>query len=589
MSWSEPMKVVFQSEILDVPRKVVAVDEWTPYLAVPGILFEASGIRDLSAFRASSDYLGYKFTLQNTFYCLPGRVEHVYIANFGLCFSLPDLGFDILPEGQDGPFQKILNQLLSSTPKFSKILRHLHDAALQEYDRATQKTSRLEQALAEKMRRFSGEQLDCSNEMHLEERLVLWRWLTTRRTYVWFLEKRPKHWIRGQPDYYDEIAYSRELSLLYFLRLYGTYVGQILVGEEGRTFKRSPDLDEANPLWRRAGPRIHALAEIPWEHQEGDESVRLATTTAEETEAAEGVIRERKRDRIGRFGRYQAIERFGGGAMAEVYHGTDPVIGREVAIKAMSREAVEPGNEKAWWERFHQEAKLVGSLNHPNIVTLYDFGEQDGRPFIVMQFLEGQNLKSVIAGKESIPLPRKVDMLSQVASALDYAHERGVIHRDLKPANIMILSGQRAVLTDFGIAALRGQSEERNGRLVGTVAYMAPEQIQYQTLDARTDTFALGVTAFELFYGRHPFPGPDEVSTIHRILEADPDFEAVRNPELLPGLEGILRTAMAKDPAERYSRAGHFAEALRTALAELEARETGKVIPLEGEASGASE
>jgi hypothetical protein len=113
------MKVVFQSEILDVPRKVVSVDEWTRHLAQPSLILEASGARDLSAFHDSSDFLGYKFSLQNTFYCLPGRSEHVYIANFGLCFSLPDMGFDILPEGHDAPFQKILNQLLTATPEFS--------------------------------------------------------------------------------------------------------------------------------------------------------------------------------------------------------------------------------------------------------------------------------------------------------------------------------------------------------------------------------------------------------------------------------------------------------------------------------------
>jgi len=583
------MKVVFQSEILDVPRKVVGVDEWTRFLARASIIYEASGVRDLRKFHEAGDYLGYKFTLQNTFYCLPGRSEHVYIANFGLCFSLPDLGFDILPEGQDAPFQRILTQLLSGTPEFSAILQNLHGAALLEFERDTQQVSRLERALAEKMRRLGIEQFNCASEMYLEDRLAVWRWLTNRRTYLWFLEKRPKHWIREQAEYYDEIAYSRELSLLYFLRLYGTYIGQILAENHAPGFNRAPDVAEQDALWRRVGPRIHALINLPWDHHDGDERLIIAAKRKEEIPHVEGVVHEGRKERIAVFGRYQAVERFGGGAMAEVYHGVDPIIGREVAIKAMTREAIEPGNERAWWKRFHQEAKLAGSLNHPHIVTVYDVGEQNGQPFIVMQFLDGEDLKSVIASKRDLPLPVKVDLLCQVASALDYAHQQGVVHRDLKPANIMVVNGRTAVLTDFGIAAMRGQDEERDGRLVGTVAYMAPEQIKYQSVDGRTDIFALGVTAFEFFYGRHPFPGPDEVSTIHRILEAEPDFEAVRNPDLLPGLERILRTAMAKNAAERYSRARHFGDALRNALEELEARESGKVIPLEGEKSNAGE
>jgi len=580
------MKVVFQSEILDVPRKVVSVDEWTRHLVRSDVIYEASGARDLAVFHDSSNYLGYKFNLQNTFFCLPGRSEHAYIANFGLCFSLPDLGFDIIPEGHDAPFQKILNQLLTATPEFTAILRNLHGAALLEHDRSTRDTSRLETALAGKIRRYTIEQFNCSNEMYLEDRLLLWRWLTTRQTYLWFLEKRPKQWIRDQAEYYDEIAYSRELSILYFLKLYGRYVGQILSGGEKAAIHRAPDLAEEEQLWRRVGPRLHALLGLPWEHQAGDEAVlSLAVKGQKEKPPPQ----EDTRERVGQFGRYQAIERFGSGAMAEVFHGVDPVIGREVAIKAMARSSVESGNEEAWWRRFHQEARLIGSLSHPNIVTVYDVGEHGGRPYIVMQFLEGEDLKSVIAGKRDLPIAQKVGILCQVCSALDYAHRRGVIHRDLKPGNIMVVNGDTAVLTDFGIAAMRGQREETDGRIIGTVAYMAPEQIEGDAVDARVDIFALGVTGFELFYGRHPFAGPDDFSTIHRIIQGEPDFEAVRNPDLMPGLERILRRAMAADPVERYSRAQDLADALRNALAEMEAREAGKVIPLDGDASGTGE
>jgi tRNA A-37 threonylcarbamoyl transferase component Bud32 len=416
--------------------------------------------------------------------------------------------------------------------------------------------------------------------------LLLWRWLTTRQTYLWFLEKRPKQWIREQADYYDEIAYSRELSLLYFLKLYGKFAGQARSAGETAAMDRAPDLAEDDPLWRRVGPRLHTLLALPWDQHPGDEPVLCSRGGIPD---AKPVITDTPRERIGEFGRYQAVERFGGGAMAEVFHGVDPVIGREVAIKAMSKSSVETGNEDAWWRRFHQEAKLIGSLNHPNIVTVYDVGEQEGRPYIVMQFLEGEDLKSLITGKKELAVAGKVDLLGQVSSALDYAHRRGVIHRDLKPANIMIVNGDTAVLTDFGIAAMRGHREEEDGRLTGTVAYMAPEQIDGDPLDARVDIFALGVTAFELFYGRHPFAGPDDFSTIHRILQGEPDFDAVRTPDMIPGLEGILRRAMATDPLERYNRAQDFADALRTALAEHDAREAGKVIPLDGDAAGANE
>jgi serine/threonine-protein kinase len=249
------------------------------------------------------------------------------------------------------------------------------------------------------------------------------------------------------------------------------------------------------------------------------------------------------------------LEELGKGAMGTVYLGRDPKLNRLVAIKtlALSREFEGPELEKAK-ERFFREAETAGRLNHPNIVTVYDIGEEHDLAYIAMEYLPGKNLTHHIACGEPLPLPWVLTVGIRVADALAYAHRNDVVHRDIKPANIMYHEPDDTLkITDFGIARLTDTTRTRTGIILGTPSYMSPEQLTGKRIDGRSDLFSLGVTLFELATGRQPFAGDSLATLMYQIAnERHPDVARLR-PESPPCLAKALNRALQKDPERRYA------------------------------------
>ncbi len=222
-------------------------------------------------------------------------------------------------------------------------------------------------------------------------------------------------------------------------------------------------------------------------------------------------------------------------------------------------------------ERFLREARSAGRLNHPNIVTIFDVGEQDGVAYIAMELLEGRTLQQILAERKHLPVETAADIAAQVADALDHALGFGIVHRDVKPANIMVSAGGRAKLADFGVAHLPSASMTQTGTALGSPKYMAPEQVIGQPVDPRADIFSLGAVLYEMLAGRTPFEreGESTVFALMNRIVAEPHLPVTQiDPGLPPALDRILDRALAKAPAERYQRAGEMARDLRNYRAE---------------------
>ena len=255
--------------------------------------------------------------------------------------------------------------------------------------------------------------------------------------------------------------------------------------------------------------------------------------------------------------------------MATVYEAVEPMLERRVAIKVIHPHlSAQPGFAK----RFHQEARLVASLRHPNIVQLYDFDIQDGQPFMVMEFLEGGTLKDKFAGLRSrrqlLPLSEVNRLIASLALALDYAHARGAIHRDIKPANILFTSQDEPVISDFGIAKLMHESLQisATGSIIGTPAYMSPEQARGVSLDGRSDQYSLGIMAYELVAGRVPFQAETPTGVIMKHLSESPPPPRNFNSNLPEPLQAAILQTLAKDPALRFESCGAFSIGFAAAL-----------------------
>src|SRR5688500_4940126 len=259
-------------------------------------------------------------------------------------------------------------------------------------------------------------------------------------------------------------------------------------------------------------------------------------------------------------GRYQLEEVVGQGGMAVVYRAVDSVLGRTVAVKVIRPAFTEDAH---FLGRFLQEARLVASLDHPNVLPVYDFGEHGGSPYLVIPYLPGGSLADRIAGRPQ-PLPRVAAWLVQLGNALDAAHARGVLHRDLKPGNVLVGNDGRLVLGDFGIARLAEASTRltATGTVVGTPLYMAPELARGAEATTASDRYALGVMAFEMISGRPPFVGLTPLAILHQQVHEPVPSLAERIPELPRAVDLWLQRALAKDPAARPTSGRALAEGL---------------------------
>ena len=266
-------------------------------------------------------------------------------------------------------------------------------------------------------------------------------------------------------------------------------------------------------------------------------------------------------------GRYRIDRELGRGAMGVVYLARDPKINRQLAIKAIALAAEFGELEVAGArERFFREAEMAGRLNHPNIVVIYDAGEDKGLAYIVMEYLRGGHLSDQTNSSHLLPTPTVLDILARVADALNFAHRQNVIHRDIKPANIMYDADTNALkITDFGIARLTDGGSTKTGIVLGTPSFMSPEQLEGRRLDGRSDLFALGVSLYQLTCGQLPFRADSMTALMYKIAnDAHTPLKSIR-PDLPAAIDQIVNRALAKNPDDRFQTGAEMATALRAA------------------------
>jgi eukaryotic-like serine/threonine-protein kinase len=258
-------------------------------------------------------------------------------------------------------------------------------------------------------------------------------------------------------------------------------------------------------------------------------------------------------------GKYQIQEVLGEGAMGVVYRALDPVLNRLVAIKVMSESLAQDADLR---ERFLREARAAGSLQHPNVITIYDFGEVDGHPFIAMEFVEGVDVEHLLRTSVALSVESKLGIVIDVLQGLSYAHRHGVIHRDIKPANIRVDPDGKARIMDFGIAHVASSNMTRTGVMLGTPNYMAPEQIVGNEITAQTDIFSAGVVLYELLTNTKPFQGDTLHTVLYKVLSETPPAIDKVLPGLPAGLNKIVMRALQKEPKHRYESALEMANEL---------------------------
>jgi serine/threonine protein kinase/tetratricopeptide (TPR) repeat protein len=297
-------------------------------------------------------------------------------------------------------------------------------------------------------------------------------------------------------------------------------------------------------------------------------------------------------ERGAHLGPYEILTKLGEGGMGEIYRARDTRLGREVAIKLLSEDLDLSGTHL---QRFEAEARAASSLNHPNIVTVYDVGLDEDRPFIVMELIHGRTLRELLASGDRLPLKEIVELAAQAAEALAKAHSAGIVHRDLKPENLMVTADGYVKILDFGLAKLNPAladiepasaqisrvdtlaadtgarpAESKTGSLMGTIGYMAPEQVESSQVDYRADQFAFGVILYELVTGRRAFGGSSRAAILNAIISQEPPSVSDLNPTLPPPLRWIIERCLAKDPAKRYVSTTDLARELRTLSSHLD-------------------
>src|SRR5215467_12901914 len=268
---------------------------------------------------------------------------------------------------------------------------------------------------------------------------------------------------------------------------------------------------------------------------------------------------------IKQFGRYEILAELGRGAMGIVYKARDPQIDRLVAVKTVSLWGQEPDEEKEFRLRFMNEAQAAGRLHHSGIVSVFDVGEdpENHDPFIVLEYVAGESLNRILSREKRLPLERALKLAEEIADALDYAHAQGVIHRDIKPANILITQDGRAKIADFGIAKLNLAHFTVPGRVLGTPAYMAPEQLSGEGADGRSDLFSLGVILYAMVTGHSPFQGDSATTVCFKVANREPIAASALDMTLPRELDAVIARAIAKDPDNRYQHGSDLADDLR--------------------------
>jgi hypothetical protein len=264
-------------------------------------------------------------------------------------------------------------------------------------------------------------------------------------------------------------------------------------------------------------------------------------------------------------GRYEIVGELGRGAMGVVYKATDPVIGRAVAVKTIKLSEEGTGlSRPELLTRFQTEARAAGLLTHPNIVVVFDAGEEDGLYYITMELVEGKSVQALLDAGHAFPLPRVLRIMEQTCSALQFAHERNVVHRDIKPANIMLTADDTVKVTDFGTAKiLQFGTVQQTAHVMGTPSYMSPEQVKGRAVDGRSDIFSLGVMLYEMITGEKPFPGQSITTVIYKIVNEEPVPPRQINPSIHPGISAAVMKALAKEPDARYQSCREMLEDLR--------------------------
>jgi len=329
-----------------------------------------------------------------------------------------------------------------------------------------------------------------------------------------------------------------------FSKALSTYT---LIIEDGTNFK---DLSERVPKLR------------------GAEATMIFDAAGNHSDAIGATLKET--DTGSTLGRYEVIGELGRGAMGIVYKGQDPKINRIVAIKTLRLSNFDENALDEIKKRFFREAESAGLLTHPNIVTIYDCGEERDLAYIAMEYLDGVDLGVYTKNDRLLSIREGLSIVSRVADALDYAHNKGIVHRDIKPTNIMRIKESKEVkVTDFGIARITSSSRTKTGLVLGTPSYMSPEQIAGKKVDGRSDIFSLGIVLFELLTGQKPFTGEDTTSLMYDIArERHPPARKI-NPKIPSVVEKIIDKALEKDPKKRYQKAGQMADHLKQVIAKI--------------------
>jgi serine/threonine-protein kinase len=267
-----------------------------------------------------------------------------------------------------------------------------------------------------------------------------------------------------------------------------------------------------------------------------------------------------------KLGRYELVRVLGKGAMGVVYEARDPNLDRQVAIKTIMVDDLAPQAAAEYEERFRTEARSAARLQHPNIVSVYDSDRDGSTAFLVMEYIQGEDLKQHLDRGERPTPEQALALVADLLSALDFAHRTGVVHRDVKPANLLIEPGGRLKLTDFGVARVSGEATRTQGGMIGTLKYMAPEAVQGLKVDHRADLFSAAVVAYQLLTGVRPFEGDNDFAIIHQIIGQEAVAPTILRPELPPGVDDVLAKAMAKAREDRWQSAGEFSIALHNAF-----------------------